>query len=589
MGNNSFLNIDWNILDNNCELVNKLSLDINLDKVLINVLVNRGFNTVSSINTFLNCKLKNTIPDPSIILDMDNAVLRITQAILNKEKVVIFGDYDVDGMTSTSLLLKVLQFYKLNPEFFIPNRLKGSYGITKEFIDFAKSKNVNLIIITDSGIGSINEVDYANQLGIDIVIFDHHPQLSDTLPQAVAVVDPNRIDQQIIEDQYKIGIDNAKIKYLCAAGVVFMFIIALNRNMLQYNYEKINVMNLVEIAAIGTMGDLVQLIGINRTLVKYLINQKEYSTSITALINTLGIDSINTSEDVAFNICPVLNAAGRLGEQNNTVNLLMTNNYTEATNISYELIALNEKRKNIEKEIFKQALEIIYSKKLYEKKAICVYNDLWHEGVIGIIAGKLKDKFNKPTFVISFDENGFGKGSARSIKGLHIGEIINDAFQRNILVVGGGHAKAGGLSIYKKNINKFIEFLDEVIPSNIKSPLNIDCILPNDTELFELFNKLKVLEPFGTDFEFPLFGFIGVKLNNLQIKDNKYIRFNFGKYNTKCMLFNINSDAASRQTFIETLINNSNKLYDIIGQISYNEKFGLSFIIKDIKLNNNIN
>lgn len=572
INNNSFLNIDWNILNNNEDLVNELSLEVNLDKVLIRILVNRGFNTVDSINTFLNCKLKNTIPDPSLILDMDKAVFRITKAILNKEKVVIFGDYDVDGMTSTSLLLKALQFYNLDPEFFIPNRLKGSYGITKEFIDFAKSKNVDLIIITDSGIASVNEVDYANQVGIDIVIFDHHPQLSEKLPQAVAVVDPNRTDQQEIY--------NAKIKYLCAAGVVFMFLIALNRNVIKYNYEKINLMNLVYIAAIGTIGDLVPLIGINRAFVKYFINQKQYSISITALINALELNSIKVSEDIAFGICPVLNAAGRLGEQNNTVNLLMTNNYEEATNISYELIALNEKRKSIEKNIFDQALDIIYSKKLYENKAICVYDNLWHEGVIGIIAGKLKDKFNKPVFVISFDKNGFGKGSARSIKGLHIGEVINEAVQKNILVVGGGHAKAGGLSIYKNNIDKFISFINEVIPSNIENNLNIDCILRNSEDLFCLFNKLTALEPFGTDFDFPTFGFTGIKLNNLQIKDNKYLKFQFGKYNIKCFLFNINSN----RKFIEKLINNSNKLYDIIGQISYNDKFGLSFIAKDIRL-----
>lgn len=575
INNNSFLNINWNILSNNEDLIDKLSLKVNLDKVLIRILVNRGFNTVDSINTFLNCKLKNTIPDPSLVLDMDKAVLRITKAILNKEKVIIFGDYDVDGMTSTSLLLKALQFYNLNPEFFIPNRLKGSYGITKEFIDFAKSKNVNLIIITDSGIASINEVAYANQIGIDIVIFDHHPQLSDELPQAVAVVDPNRIDQQ--------EIDNAKIKYLCAAGVVFIFLISLNRSMEKHNYNKINLMDLVHIAAIGTIGDLVSLIGINRTFVKYLINQKKYSIGITALINALELELIKSSDDIAFSICPVLNAAGRLGEQNNTVNLLMTNNYEDATNISYELIKLNDRRKSIEKNIFDQALNIIHEKKLYENKAICVYNDMWHEGVIGIIAGKLKDKFNKPVFVISFDENGFGKGSARSIKGLHIGEIINEAVQRNILVVGGGHAKAGGLSIQKTNIEKFISFIDEIIPSDIKNELNIDCILSNDEDLFCLFNKLTVLEPFGTDFDFPTFGFIGVKLSNLQIRNDIYLRFQFGKYNTKCFLFNIGSN----RKFIEKLMNNSNKLYDIIGQISYNDKFGLSFIVKDIRLNNN--
>lgn len=565
---NSFFNIDWNILKNN-DLVDKLSLKINLNKILIQVLVNRGFDNIDSINTFLNCKLKNTIPEPFLILDMEKAVSRVTKAVLNKEQVIIFGDYDVDGMTSTALLLKALQFYGLQPKFFLPNRLKGSYGITSEFLDSVKA---DLLIITDSGIGAINEVEYANKLGIDVVIFDHHPQLTEELPKAIAVVDPNRIDQQ--------SIDNAGIKHLCAAGVVFMFLIALNRSMLKHGYNDLKLMDLVQISAIGTIGDLVPLIGINRALVKYLLSQKKYSLSITSLINALELDNIKSSENIAFSICPVLNAAGRLGEQNKTVELLMTNNYNEATNLSCELIALNEKRKSIENEVFKEAIDIIQKNNLHKNKALCIYNNLWHEGVIGIIAGKLKDKFNKPTFIISFDENGFGKGSARSIKGLHIGEVINEAVQRNILVVGGGHAKAGGLSIHKENIDKFISFLEEVIPSNIKSSLNVDCILPNDKDLFDLFNKLKLLEPFGTEFEFPSFGFIGIKLNNLYVKSNQYIKFNFGKYNTKCMLFNINLNSH----FIEQLQHNTNKLYDIVGQISYNDKFGLCFIIKDIRI-----
>lgn len=565
---NSFLNIDWNIF-NNKNLVDKLSLKINLNKILIQVLVNRGFDTIDSINTFLNCKLKNTIPEPFLILDMEKAVSRVTKAVLNKEQVIIFGDYDVDGMTSTALLLKALHFYGLQPKFFLPNRLKGSYGITNEFLESVKA---DLLIITDSGIGAINEVEYANQLGIDVVIFDHHPQLTDELPKAIAVVDPNRIDQQ--------SIDNAGVKNLCAAGVVFMFLIALNRSMLKHGYNDLKLMDLVQISAIGTIGDLVPLIGINRALVKYLLSQKKYSLSITSLINALELDNIKSSENIAFSICPVLNAAGRLGEQNKTVELLMTNNYNDATNLSYELITLNEKRKSIENEVLKEAIDIIQKNNLHKNKALCIYNNLWHEGVIGIIAGKLKDKFNKPTFIISFDENGFGKGSARSIKGLHIGEVINEAVQRNILVVGGGHAKAGGLSIYKENIDKFISFLEEVIPSNIKSSLNVDCILPNDEDLFDLFNKLKLLEPFGTEFEFPSFGFIGIKLNNLYIKSNQYIKFNFGKYNTKCMLFNINLNSH----FIAQLQHNTNKLYDIVGQISYNDKFGLCFVIKDIRL-----
>ncbi len=573
--NNSFLNNDWKILDNNKDLVNDLSLKINLDKILIKILVNRGFNTVDSINTFLNCKLKNTIPEPYLVLDMEKAVLRVSQAILNKEKVIIFGDYDVDGMTSTTLLIKALRFYNLNPEFYIPNRLKGSYGITKEFINLTQSKNINLIIITDSGICSHDEVEYANNLGMEVVIFDHHPQLSNDLPKAIAVVDPNRNDQQ--------EIDNAKIKYLCAAGVVFLFLVALNREMSKYNYEKINLMDLVQIAALGTIGDLVPLIGINRTFIKYCLRQKKYLLGINCLINALNIDTIYNSENIAFSICPVLNAAGRLGEQNNTVNLLMTNNWKEANDISYELINLNIKRKNIEQEMLDEANQIIYNNKLYENKAICVYKDMWHEGVIGIVAGKLKDKFNKPVFVISFDEKGFGKGSARAVQGLHIGQIINNAVKKNILVTGGGHAKAGGLSIYKENLEKFISFLNEEIPTNISASINIDYVLDSDTDLFSLFNKVKVLEPFGTEFEVPVFCFKEVKLNNIEIVNNKYIKFYFGKYNIKSILFNINLN----KDFIKILMNNQDKLYNIIGQISYNTWFGLSFVIKDIKMSGN--
>lgn len=573
----NYLNVTWKFYQQNTNLLNTFKYNFpNLPDLALQILINRGIDQIDKINNILNIKLKNSVPDPYLLLDMEKATNRVIQAIENKEQVIIFGDYDVDGITSTYLLIFALRFYKLNPKFYIPNRLKDGYGLSKEFITNAKKQNVSLIIVTDSGIGAIEEVQYANSLGIDVVIFDHHTQLLDKLPDAIAVVDPNRKDQS--------EIPNANVKSLCAAGVVFLFVIALRR---YFRTAEFPIYNLIPIAALGTIGDLVPLVGINRAIVKYCLHSNNYPDCIKKLMIILNIDHITSIEDIAYKLIPAINAAGRMGQPEMALNLFLSQTSSDAVYNSHALLSLNEKRKEIEKNLLEHVLKIIEKHKLYEKKAIFVYGNEWHEGVAGILAGKIKDQFQKPSFVVSFDANGKGRGSARSVPGLHIGELINSGVECGLVVAGGGHEQAGGLTLLKEKAQDFYDFLEKTIPDNFQPNIYIDYCLSVNSNLKDVYEKLQILEPFGTSLEKPIFAFKRVKIKQLcYVSGNMHLRLvlcdECQKGNIKCILFHCYMNSA----FIDSLFDNKNCLYDVAGILTNNIQFGITFMIYDIKLSN---
>lgn len=550
---------------------------VHLDALALRILVNRGFTNPKEIGTLLNASFRTTVPDPSLILDMDKAVARIYKAIANKEKVSIFGDYDVDGVTSTYLLVDALRRSELNPSFYLPNRLADGYGLNKAFIDRSKDDGVSLIITTDCGIGSIDEVRYANEKQIDVVIFDHHAQLMDSIPPAVAVVNANRQDQ--------VEIPTAGLKNLCAAGVVFMFLVALRRYMrAKEQLVLFNPTHYVDSVALGTISDLVPLLGINRALVIHLIQGKTKSLGLKALMAILEINEITVVEDISYRISPLINAAGRLGQANKALSLLLTEDKQEAVTLAYELLSLNDKRREVETNILAQALQFIEQTQK-SRPFVCAYGDGWHEGVLGIISGKLRERFNKPSFVISFTNNGEGHGSVRSVPGLHIGEVINSAVDAGILIKGGGHEMAGGLTLAKENIGKFIDFLEQTIPHNISAPIEIDACLSPISNLEDIIRRLQIMEPFGQGFGRPVFAMLRVRVKSIRYTaGGQHVRIvfktEFGQGNVRCSLFN----ACLNKPFIEKLFIDNRQLYDIVGIISYNKTFGASMVLKDIRL-----
>jgi single-stranded-DNA-specific exonuclease len=578
--NKSFSGKIWNFIECNEEKLRDITQRLGESDLVIRILLNRGFSSLSEIETFLGAKLKNTIPNPSFLLDMDNGVKRVIKAILENENIMVFGDYDVDGVTSTYLIVKYLNLVGIKPNHYIPSRMEG-YGINKKTIESIAQKKSKLLIIVDSGINSVEEIDFANELGIDSIVIDHHLQLSSRLPEAVAVINPNRTDQ--------IEIENAHIKSLCAAGVSFLFIIALQRELKNRGFFKTHpipdLLNFTDITALGTLCDVMEVIGINRAIVKHALTRKNYSTGITSLLELFNMRKISTSEDLSFFIGPAINAAGRVGDPNIALNLLLEESQEISRKIALQLIEFNKIRKNMEKELFAEAMSIVSKMNLLECKGICVHGDGWHKGIIGIIAGKIKDKLKKPAFVVSFDENGVGHGSARSMPGLHLGEFFGKAKAEGILIDGGGHALAGGFSILKDKIQTFGNFLNNQIKCEFIDSMNIDYSISSLSDLSRISKELHILEPFGKNVEKPIFCIKNAKIQfTKKTSTGSHITFYlsriFEKGTIRAMLFN----AKTKVHIIDAIEKNKDKLLDISGSINYNEQFGSSFIIQDLRL-----
>ena len=576
----SFCNKIWNFPAPCKEKVEEIKSVVR-SNLLAKILVNRGFGNAEEVNAFINSKLRNTIPDPSLLLDMDQAVERVIVAIQNKQNIMILGDYDVDGITSTALMVKYLRLLGVNPKYYIPNRFSDGYGVSKNAISKAIENQSELVIAVDSGTNSINEIEEAKKHSIDFVILDHHAQLADKLPKVIAVVNPNRYDQSEIGFSY--------INHLCAAGVVFLFLIALQRRLKEIGFfsEKIipNLLDYADIVALGTLCDVMELRGINRAIVKYVLVKGEYSLGIRSLMSVFHLEQISSSEDLSFFIGPALNAAGRVGDPHVALNLLLEEDPTRSQKIANCLIELNQQRKSIERQLFADAMNMIASQNLDAKRGICVYGENWNEGVIGIVAGKLKDKFQKPIFVISLTENGMGKGSARSVNGIHIGQFFQKASVAGIITTGGGHASAGGFSIQKDKIAEFQQFIEEQIEDEFINELNIDYTLTAMSDLDAIYEELAHLEPFGKGVEKPLFCFKRVKITNIrESKSGGHLLLNFscefGNGNIRATLFHINS----KKEFVALLEKNSDALLDIVGTINPSPQFGSSIIIEDARV-----
>lgn len=545
------------------------------------ILLNRGFNSADEVDNFLNAKLRNTIPDPSLLLDMDKAVERVIEAVQGKHDIMVLGDYDVDGITSTALMVKYLRLIGIEPKYYVPNRFSDGYGVSQNAISRAIENHTNLVIAVDSGTNSIIEIEQAKQQGIDFVVLDHHTQLSPELPQAIAIVNPNRTNQSEIGFSY--------IKNLCAAGVVFLFLIALQRKLKEIGFfagkEVPELLNFIDIVALGTLCDVMELRGINRAVVKYVLKKGAYSLGIRSLMSLFNLEQILSPEDLSFFIGPAINAAGRVGDPHVALNLLLEEVPERAQKIAACLIEFNQKRKSTERQLLVDAMAMIAERKLISQRGICVYGEGWNEGVIGIVAGKLKDRFQKPTFVISFDENGIGKGSARSVNGIHLGQFLQKANSAGIITAGGGHALAGGFSIQKDKILKFQQFIEEHIEGEFTNELSIDYTLTAMSNLDAIYEEIAPLEPFGKGAEKPIFCFKRVKVSNIR-KSNSggHLLLNFsgefGNGNIRAILFHLNS----KQEFVEHLNKNSDTLLDIVGTINPSPQFGSSIIIEDMRI-----
>lgn len=459
--------------------------------VIVQILKNRGYKTPEEIEYFFAPTIKN-LYDPFLIFNMEKAVARIIDAIKKKETILIHGDYDTDGITGIALLYRHLKKFGLNVEYYIPHRLYDGYGVSKSGIDFALDRGCSLIITVDCGITAFDEMLYAKSKNIDVIVCDHHSPKSE-LPEAYALLNP-----KMPQCKYP-------FKELAGVGVAFKFLQAMYRRLGRNEDELFADLDLV---ALGSVVDVVPLVDENRYFVKLGLKKisKTKKPGIQALINVAGLSGELTAYHLGFIIGPRINACGRLRDAKEAIELLVTEDHSVAMKLAQELSADNQRRQQIEDEIFREAIETIEESKLYERRVIALGKETWHEGVIGIVASRIVEEYAKPTIIFTLKQD-TAKGSARSVSGFDIAAALN--YCSELLLKFGGHKQAAGLELLKENFESFVEKINQYaqrFDENIftkKHYYDIKLDLKDITEDVVYF--LKYFEPTGTENPQPVF------------------------------------------------------------------------------------
>lgn len=476
------------------ELLQDIAVKTGLEKIIVKILFNRQIDTVETIQKFLHPTLAD-LQDPFLLNGMDKAVERILDALRENEKIMVYGDYDVDGITAASLLYLVLNKLGALVSYYLPNRLVEGYGLSIDGINEANEKGVSLIISVDTGVTAVQEVEFARSLGIECILTDHH-EPGEVLPKSVALVNP-----KLKECNYMHG-------DLSGVGVAWKLAEALYQRLQQDRSELDEHLDLV---ALGTSADIVPLVGENRVLTKFGIRQIARTTKpglkSLAFVSGLMGKEIGTGQ-VVFILAPRINAIGRLGDAELAIKLLTTKDEKLASEIARKLDRENQRRKNIDEKTLNDALEqirqVVNPK---EDRAIVLASEGWHQGVIGIVASRLVEKFHLPTVMIAID-NGEGKGSARSIPGFHLCDALKEC--EDLLLRYGGHKYAAGLTIKPENINSFRERLKEVSKRMLTDEdLVAKLFIDSEIELSQIDNKLldviETFAPFGPQNMRPVF------------------------------------------------------------------------------------
>ena len=441
---------NWLFKEYDSSEVAKFSERYSLTNIVAKLLSIRKKN-IDDVNLFLNPKIKNLLPNPLHLKDMSKAIDRTYKCIINNELIGIFGDYDVDGASSTAILSRYFLSLQQKIHTYIPDRQKEGYGPSTEGFEHLIKLGTKIIFTVDCGTLSFNPIKFAQNQNIDVIVLDHH-QSDIKLPNACAIVNPNRYD------------DNSNLDYLCASGVCFVFLIGLNKKLRDENWFKNNkiiepdLLNHLDLVSLATVCDVVPLIGLNRAIVKQglKIIKKRSNLGLKTLYDLCKIESQPTPFDLGFKLGPRINAGGRVGNASQGAELLTSNDPQKTYKIAIDLDRSNKER---------QSIELLLSEKInsqvinfHNHPVLVLSGNNWHEGIIGIIAARIKEKYNKPTILISLNKD-IGKGSARSVTGFDIGSEIIKAVQSNILVRGGGHKMAGGFVIKKDKIELFRQLL----------------------------------------------------------------------------------------------------------------------------------
>jgi single-stranded-DNA-specific exonuclease len=518
------VNKRWLVNRTNQEFLEYLSRKTSISTVLAQILVNRGFKDAESIKDFLSPSLDN-LHDPFLMPDMDKAVRRIETALENNESVLVFGDYDADGLTSAAILVTALRILGLNTTYHIPNRITEGYGLNKTSIRKTQDLRSRLIVTADCGISSEEEISLASSLGIDVIVTDHH-EPPEKLPDAAAVINPRRVDSSY------------PFNLLAGVGVAYKFVQALfidpkihSKRLSSETPDKTDhahFEDFLQLVALGTVADSVPLIGENRILVTYglrALNNNPSKPWIHALKEVCGTgNKALHSTLLSYTLIPRINAVGRLGDPNRVVDFFLTEDTAKAKETASFIEKQNKERQKIEEDVFQSALLMLGSSHL--DHAIVLSSPAWHQGVIGIVASRLVERFYRPVFLFS-EKDTFAKGSARSIPPFHIYSGLTQC--NNLLLAYGGHSQAAGLSINTENLSAFRRQINTIV----ETKLGLDDLSPvvkidAGVELFEitfnLIRELNLLEPFGNANTRPVLGTKGIEVIDPRTVGNNHLK-----------------------------------------------------------------
>lgn len=513
----------WTAKSYNENFILELVRGLRISDFLARIISSR-IESISEAEKFLTPKIKSLLPDPFHLLDMDKAIMRVIKAINLKEKICIFADYDVDGATSSALLKNIFRELHIDVGIYVPDRITEGYGPTTHAIQKIHEQGNSLLITVDCGSVAFEPLEYADSLGLDVIVIDHHISL-DCLPKTVAVINPNRLDE------------TSECKHLAAVGVSFLFAVALISRLKESNYLQENqvavpdLIKQLDIVALGTVCDVMQLTGLNRAFVSQglKVAKTRGNLGYRTLCDTANIQEAINCYHLGFILGPRINAGGRVGKSSLGANLLSTTSPMEANAIAQELEKYNEERKVIELTMLEEALEIA---KLQSKDPMLfIIGHGWHPGVIGIVAGRLKEKYNKPVAVIAIND-GIGKASCRSIKGIDFGCKIIEAKQRQLVTAGGGHSMAAGFTALESKLSELQVFLNDgfridLADSDVHLQEYFDADLTTSAATLKLLSEISTLEPFGVGNPAPIFRFKGVYVLKADIVGSKHIKVMF--------------------------------------------------------------
>ena len=504
------MNKEWHIYEADEKEVSRIEEKYKINNLLARILVNRNITQDDKIRLFLE-PTRNDFYNPYLIKDMENAVERIIKAIEEKEKVIIYGDYDVDGITSITVLKSFLKDIGVDADFYIPNRLNEGYGLNKEAINKIVSEKYDLMITVDCGISGIEEIDYANSLGLDVIVTDHH-EPGDEIPKAIAVIDNKREDSTY------------PFRELAGVGVAFKLCQALG---MRLGLKEESYLKYLDIVCVGTISDIVPLVDENRVITKLglLLVKQTKNLGLRSIISSSGYTKID-SNTISFGVAPRINACGRMGEAEEALKLLLSKNINEVNELTKKLNERNKTRQEIEKQIYESVVEKINKDHLEDHRVIVVGGKGWHHGVIGIVSSKITEMYFKPSILLSFDDE-IGKGSGRSIPGFDLHDSLMKCSK--YLEKFGGHSMAVGVTIKKENFSKFVDAFEEVAKEEkieqIVPIINIDAKITLKDIDKEVVESLKLLEPFGEANKMPMFAFKNMRIDSIRaLSEGKHLK-----------------------------------------------------------------